>query len=145
MALYLSPVLQGTDYHPSQPLIPALMEFKNQKPIYLQIADHICDRILLGEYAEDERLPSVREFAAEVEVNVNTVTRTFEYLQQNEVVASRRGLGVFVMPGARERVYAMRRAEFFKVQLPEVFALMDTLGISMEEVATQYDASRYAT
>ena len=121
------------------------MEFKNQKPIYLQIADHICNRILLGEYGEDERLPSVREFAAEVEVNVNTVTRTFEYLQQNEVVASRRGLGVFVMPGARERVYAMRRAEFFKVQLPEVFALMDTLGISMEEVATQYDASRHAT
>ena len=42
------------------------MEFKNQKPIYLQIAAHICDRILLGEYSEDERLPSVREFAAEV-------------------------------------------------------------------------------
>lgn len=145
MALHLSHVLQGTDYHPSQPLKPVLMEFKNQKPIYLQIADHICDRILLGEYAEDERLPSVREFAAEVEVNVNTVTRTFEYLQQNEVVASRRGLGVFVMPGARERVYAMRRAEFFKVQLPEVFALMDTLGISMEEVVTQYDASRHTT
>ena len=121
------------------------MEFKNQKPIYLQIADHICDRILLGEYAEDERLPSVREFAAEVEVNVNTVTRTFEYLQQNEVVASRRGLGVYVMPGARERVYAMRRTEFFKEQLPEVFALMDTLGISMEEVATQYDALRHTT
>ena len=121
------------------------MEFKNQKPIYLQIADHICDRILLGEYGEDGRLPSVREFAAEVEVNVNTVTRTFEYLQQNEVVASRRGLGVFVMPGARERVYAMRRTEFFKEQLPEVFALMDTLGISMKEVATQYDASRHAT
>ena len=121
------------------------MEFKNQKPIYLQIADYICDRILLGEYAEDERLPSVREFAAEVEVNVNTVTRTFEYLQQNEVVVSRRGLGVFVMPGARERVYAMRRAEFFNVQLPEVFALMDTLGISMEEVASQYEASGHAT
>jgi hypothetical protein len=49
------------------------------------------------------------------------------------------------MPGARERVYAMRRTEFFKEQLPEVFALMDTLGISMKEVATQYDASRHAT
>ena len=137
--------MQGTDYHPSQPLKPVLMEFKNQKPIYLQIADHICNRILLGEYGEDERLPSVREFAAEVEVNVNTVTRTFEYLQLNEVVASRRGLGVFVMPGARERVYAMRRAEFFNEQLPEVFALMDTLGISIEEVATQYDELSHTT
>lgn len=125
--------------------MPVPMEFKNQKPIYLQIADHICDRIVLGEYKEDERLPSVREFAAEVEVNVNTVTRTFEYLQQNGVVASRRGLGVFVMPGARETVYAMRRTEFFNVQLPEVFALMDTLGISMEEVASQYGASGNAT
>jgi DNA-binding transcriptional regulator YhcF (GntR family) len=54
------------------------------------------------------------------------------------VVVSRRGLGVFVMSGARERVYAMRRAEFFEKQLPEVFALMDTLGISMEEVFAQY-------
>lgn len=117
------------------------MEFKNQKSIYLQIADYICDKIVLGEYKEDERLPSVREFAAEVEVNVNTVTRTFDYLQQNGVVASRRGLGIYVMPGAREAVYGIRRAEFFNVQLPEVFTLMDTLGISMEEVASHYEAS----
>ena len=56
------------------------MDFKNQKPIYLQIAESICDNILAGKYRENEKLPSVREFAAEVEVNVNTVARSFEWL-----------------------------------------------------------------
>lgn len=115
------------------------MEFKNQKPIYLQIADYICDGILSGEYQEEERLPSVREFAAQVEVNVNTVTRSYEYLQLREVAISRRGLGLFVAPGAKEKVYAMRREEFFAQHLPELFRQMQTLNISISEVMDEYE------
>ncbi len=114
------------------------MEFKNQRAIYLQLADTICDGILSGEYQEDERLPSVRDFAAQVEVNVNTVTRSFEYLQQKNVAISRRGLGLFVATGAREAVYSMRREEFFNEHLPEFFRQMNTLGITMEEVEREY-------
>ena len=117
------------------------MEFKSQKAIYLQIADLLCDGILSGAYPEDERLPSVRDFASQVEVNVNTVARSFDYLQQKGVAVSRRGLGLFVAPGAREAIYSIRREEFFTEHLPEIFRLMDTLHISMEEVVQAYEDS----
>ena len=57
------------------------MNFKESKAIYLQIADRICDEVLLGQYQEEERIPSVREYAAVVEVNANTVMRSYDYLQ----------------------------------------------------------------
>ena len=56
------------------------MIFKESKPIYLQIADRICDEILQGTYGEGERIPSVREYAALVEVNANTAMRAFDFL-----------------------------------------------------------------
>ena len=62
------------------------MKFKESKPIYLQIADRICDELLQGLYQEEERIPSVREYAATVEVNANTVVRTFDYLQSQEII-----------------------------------------------------------
>lgn len=110
------------------------MDFKNQKAIYLQIAESICDSILAGQYQEEEKLPSVREFAAEVEVNVNTVARSFEWLQNQDVVITRRGLGNFVNSGAKETVTKLRRREFFEEQVPEFFRQMQALGITMEEI-----------
>ena len=110
------------------------MDFKNQKPIYLQIAESICDSILAGKYRENEKLPSVREFAAEVEVNVNTVARSFEWLQNQDVVATRRGLGNFVNEGAREAVLKLRKKEFFEEQVPEFFRTMKALDITMDQV-----------
>ena len=110
------------------------MDFKDQKPIYLQIAESICDSILAGKYRENEKLPSVREFAAEVEVNVNTIARSFEWLQNQNVVATRRGLGNFVNEGAREAVLQLRKREFFEDQVPESFRTMKALGITLEEI-----------
>ena len=57
------------------------MRFKDNKAIYLQIADFICDDILQGKLLEDERIPSVREYAATVEVNANTCARAYDWLQ----------------------------------------------------------------
>lgn len=112
------------------------MNFKDQKPIYLQIAENICESILAGKYRENEKLPSVREFAAEVEVNVNTVARSFEWLQNQDVVATRRGLGNFVNEGARESVLRIRRKEFFEEQVPEFFRTMKALGVTLEEIVS---------
>lgn len=114
------------------------MEFKNQKAIYLQIADWVCDQILQGRYGEDDKLPSVRECAAEVEVNVNTVARTFEWLQLHGVVQARRGMGNYVAPGAATTIEAIRKEEFFHDQLPAIFREMHTLGITLEEVEREY-------
>ena len=79
------------------------MKFKESKSIYLQIADRICDEILQGQYKEEERIPSVREYAATVEVNANTVVRSFDYLQGQDIIYNKRGLGYFVALEGRER------------------------------------------
>lgn len=115
------------------------MDFKNQKAIYLQIAEHIMDDILSGRYPEDSKLPSVRDLAADTEVNVNTVARSFEWLQMHGVVNVRRGLGNYVATGARREIEALRKEEFFNQQLPELFQSMQTLGITMDEVVNQYN------
>ena len=100
------------------------MQFKDHKPIFLQIAERICDEILGGKYPEGERLPSVREYAAEVEVNVNTVVRSFEWLSQKGIIFNKRGMGYFASQGAA----------FFQETLPEFVGQMQKLGITVEEV-----------
>lgn len=104
----------------------------------MQIADELCRRILAGEYAEEEKMPSVRETAVEMEVNVNTVTRAFEWLQQNQVVQVARGMGNFVAPGAKEKIEGLQRDEFFHGYLPDLFRRMSLLNISMERVVEEY-------
>lgn len=116
------------------------MKFKESHPIYIQIADRICDEIFQGFYPEDGRIPSVREYAALVEVNVNTVVRTYEYLQSQEVIYTRRGLGYFVSPKARKKIFSLRKTAFFSVELPEFFRQLRTLDIPIEEVVRMYEA-----
>ena len=90
------------------------MNFKESKAIYLQIADRICDEILLGQYPEEERVPSVREYAAIVEVNANTVMRSFDYLQVQNIIYNKRGIGYFVALGAKELIRSLRKEIFLK-------------------------------
>jgi DNA-binding transcriptional regulator YhcF (GntR family) len=76
------------------------MQFRETVSIYLQIADYICERILLREWKVDERIPSVRELAMQLEVNPNTVMRTYEFLQQQNIIYNQRGIGYFVAADA---------------------------------------------
>lgn len=110
------------------------MEFKERKAIYLQLADLLCLDILRGRYEEDGRIPSVREFAAQMEVNANTAVRAYEWMQTKNIIYTRRGLGYFVSPGAKAAIERMRKDEFIHEHLPELFANMQALGITMEEV-----------
>lgn len=115
------------------------MKFKESKSIYLQIADRICDEILQGQYNEEERIPSVREYAAKVEVNANTVVRTYDYLQGQEVIYNKRGIGYFVSAGAKERITALRKDTFLHDELPEFFKQLKTLHIPMSEIEKMYE------
>ena len=110
------------------------MNFTPDKAIYLQIADRICDQILAGEYAEEARIPSVREYAVLLEVNVNTAVKAFDQLARDEIIYIKRGLGYFVSPGAARRIKQQRRTQFIDEQLPALFRNMQLLGISIEEV-----------
>ncbi|WP_029906817.1 GntR family transcriptional regulator [Prevotella sp. 10(H)] len=114
------------------------MNFKENKAIYLQIADRICDEILLDRYKEDERIPSVREYAVIVEVNFNTVMRTFDYLQSVEVIYNKRGIGYFVAPDAKKRIRGMRKDVFLKEELEAFFKQLYTLNIPIEEIVEMY-------
>ena len=110
------------------------MEFKENKAIDLQIVDRLCDDILLGKYQEEDRIPSVREYSASVEVNVNTAVRSYDHLQNQGIIFTKRGLGYFVSPGAKSVIEEMRREEFLNEKLPELLQSMKTLNISIDEL-----------
>lgn len=110
------------------------MEFRKQKPIYLQIADRLMEQILSGDPAEDERMPSVRDVATSMGVNPNTVMRTFEYLQSEEIIYNRRGVGYFVAADARKKILAEQRREFLEEELPLIKQRMKMLGIGIDEL-----------
>lgn len=114
------------------------MKFKESKPIYLQIADRICDEILQGKYKEEERIPSVREYASTVEVNANTVVRSFDYLQGQDIIYNKRGLGYFVAQSGRERILELRKEVFLRDELPEFFRQIKTLDIPLKDVEKMY-------
>lgn len=114
------------------------MNFKESRPIYLQIAERIMDEILQNVYEESDRIPSVREYAAEVEVNANTVARSFDYLQTREIIFNKRGIGYFVVNGAKEAIRTLRKKEFVEESLPELFRKMALLDISIDDVNALY-------
>ena len=114
------------------------MDFRETKAIYLQIADRICDEVLVGKFVEDGRIPSVREYAAVVEVNANTVMRSFDQLQSQGIIYNKRGIGYFVATGARERILALRKEQFLKNEVDYFFKQLYTLGISDDELAVMY-------
>lgn len=114
------------------------MEFKENKPIYLQLVDKICDGILTGLYGEDVRILSVREFAAQVEVNANTVMRTYDYLQQAGVIYNKRGIGYFVSPGAMESIKNERMTRFMDDEMDAFFSQLTLLGITPETLCDMY-------
>jgi DNA-binding transcriptional regulator YhcF (GntR family) len=115
------------------------MNFKENKPIYLQVADVIADDIVSGKYPENGRIPSVRDFAVALEVNANTVVHSYDYLQSNEIVYNRRGLGYFVTVGARNRILEIRRKAFLDEDIRIFFRSIDTLGISLNDIETLYN------
>ncbi len=114
------------------------MNFKESKSIYLQIADRICDEILSGQYAEESRIPSVRDYASIVEVNANTVMRSYDYLQSRNVIYNKRGIGYFVAGGARDLILSLRRDVFMREELEAFFRQVRTLGIPMDEIVGMY-------
>lgn len=114
------------------------MNFTKEKAINVQIADRLCDEILAGKFGDDERIPSVREYAVLLEVNTNTAVKSYDLLATKGIIYNKRGLGYFVTAGAKERILEERRHEFMEQKLPEMFRQMRMLGISMEDVEKEW-------
>lgn len=111
---------------------------ENTKAIYLQIADRICDGIIDGTFSEGDRLPSVREFAADAEVNANTVMRSYERLAGQGLIYNKRGIGFFVSPGARLKIIRERGEELTGTQLQSMFRLLMHLGVTPDMLRDEY-------
>ncbi len=110
------------------------MEFNGNKSIYLQICDVICERILSGDLAPDSRIPSVREYGAEIGVNPNTIMRSYEKLTSEGIIYNKRGIGYFISEGAPGIVLETQREEFLNNELPLILKRMKLLGIDPKEV-----------
>ena len=111
------------------------MEYNNQKPIYLQNVDLMQEKIVNGEWREEERIPSVREMGAMVGVNPNTIVRSYQLLESQEIIYNKRGMGYYVKDGAVMRVKENIKKEFINNELPQFKAKADMLGISKDELA----------
>ena len=118
------------------------MIFSNDKAIYIQIADRLCDEILADKYKDDDRIPSVREYAVMLEVNANTAVKAYDELSRANIIYNKRGLGYFVTPGAKEQILKERKQEFMKNRLPELFRQMQLLDITMEDVVKAYKSHK---
>ncbi|SKB52550.1 GntR family transcriptional regulator [Dyadobacter psychrophilus] len=114
------------------------MEFKDKQSIYLQIADYICEQILLGKWPPNERIPSVRDLGGMLEVNPNTIMRTYDFLQNKEIIFNKRGIGYSVSEDAQQRILLYKKERFLESELPEVFKTLYLLNITMDEVETLY-------
>ncbi|MDB4335029.1 GntR family transcriptional regulator [bacterium] len=111
-----------------------MMEFKSSKGIFQQIGDNLCEKILSGEFKAGEKVPSVREQAANLGVNHNTIMRTYTELQRDEIIINKRGVGFFVAENALDKIREVRRHEFFKQALPEFEHQVEVLKIAKSEV-----------
>lgn len=116
------------------------MEFKSNQAIYLQIADFICEQILLEKWPPGERIPSVRDLAAQLEVNPNTVMRTYDFLQGKDIIFNKRGIGYSASERSVELILAYRKEHFLENELPGFFKTLYLLDITMEELQNRYQA-----
>lgn len=115
------------------------MEFRTDRPIYRQIIDYAFACILGGGWTPGQKVPSVRELAVEMAVNSHTVLKAYDHLQAHGIIVPRRGMGFFLADDAPERVRADQREEFFDDTLADVFARMDQLGITIDDLIRRYN------
>lgn len=103
---------------------------KNQaRPVYLKLRDQIAAAIIEGVYAEGEMLPSVRALAAQQGANPLTVAKAYQQFQNDGLVEVQRGVGMFVVKGAAEKLKARERDQFVREEWPEIQARMERLGL----------------
>lgn len=111
----------------------------NNKAIYLQIADRLCNEIMKRWRKPDERIPSVREYAIAMQVNPNTAMHSYEWLEREGIIYNKRGIGYFVAPDAVEKIGKLKLYAFLNFEADYFFNLLKTIGMTPEEIAKLYE------
>jgi GntR family transcriptional regulator len=110
------------------------MEFTGHKAIYLQIVHYVCEQLLLRKWQAEEKLPSIRDLAMDLQVTPNTVQRSYDFLQELGIISNRRGVGIFVEKDAIKKVMAFKKSTFLKEDLPLIFRHMYLLKMEWSEL-----------
>jgi GntR family transcriptional regulator len=120
------------------------MEFRDNEAIYLQIAAYVGQNILLGKWPADQKIPSVRDLAIDLQVNLNTVMRSYEFLEAMGAIYNKRGLGFFVAPDGYDKVKVFRKDNFISQELPVFFNNAYLLNITPQEILQWYEQFKSA-
>ena len=116
------------------------MQFNNNgQAIYLQIVDYVCEKVLLHVWKPEDKIPSVRELAMQLEVNPNTVARTYEFLKLQDIIYDKRGIGYFISANGQKNAMRYRKLEFTEKEIPSVFRIMYMLGLEIDDLKTGFE------
>lgn len=114
------------------------MDFHKKDAIYLQIVEMVCENIVSKRWEEGEKIPSVRELAVNVEVNPNTVMRSYTYLQERDIIHMKRGIGYFVSENAYSHTVEIMKTNFVRNDLPMFFKTIKLLNMDFEELKERF-------
>ena len=115
------------------------MDFKENPAIFIQIAEYVCEQILLKKWKLGEKIISIRDLAVNMEVNPNTVQRAYDFLQQRDIITNKRGVGYFTEDDAMERILNFRREQFIENELPVFMRNIYLLNMDFKEIKTMFD------
>jgi DNA-binding transcriptional regulator YhcF (GntR family) len=115
------------------------MEFKENPAIYIQIAEYVCEQILLKKWKLCDKIISIRDLAVKMEVNPNTVQRAYDFLQQRDIITNKRGIGYFIEADAMDKILNFRREQFIENELPVFMRSIFLLKIDFKEIKVLFD------
>ena len=109
-------------------------EYSGSKPLFQQVADQITEGILNGSYKELEQIPSTTEISIGYQINPATVLKGMNLLVDQELIEKKRGLGMFVLAGAQDKVKSIRKEEFLTKEIAHLVVEAKKLGITAEQL-----------
>ncbi len=110
------------------------INWNNKEPIYIQLRDKLVELIMDGVLAEGDALPSVRQISSEQRINPITVSKAMQILVDEELVEKKRGLGMYVLSGAKERLSVEERRKFLEQEWPQIVERIERLGLAIDEL-----------
>ena len=112
------------------------IKWNDQQPIFRQLKEKVVELIIDGEVSEGEAVPSVRQVAADYQINPLTVSKAYQELVDESILEKRRGLGMFVTESAREKLLESEKSHFLEIEWPKIIKKIERLGLSMKSLLT---------
>lgn len=111
------------------------INWNTKEPIYLQLRDRLVELIMDGVLSEGDALPSVRQISSEQRINPITVSKAFQILVDEGLVEKKRGLGMYVLSGAKERLSTDEKRKFLEQEWPQIAERIERLGLTLDELS----------